>query len=601
MAVDWGDEAPPPVVRRALLRRALASFGPYRRMGLLVVVCIVVGALLGLVPALVTKALIDSLTGTHPSFGHLALLVAGGVVASLAAGLVGLGESYLRAVVSQGIMLDFRNLLFDRLLGQSVGYFTDRRTGDVLSRVTNDVSGIEDVVGETVFGLAESAIVGISTLVFMAVLDWRLTAFVVVVLPVFLLPARRVGTRIFRARKAIQEKLAEIGVHTQEVLGISGLLLVKAFGTRGRERVRLRVLSEELRDLEIRQNLIGRWFSMVMDVLATAGPGLFWLFGGYLVIHGGASVGTVVTFVAVLTPRLAGAVGNLGNLQVNITGSLALFERIFTEIDRVPTVTDAPAAVALSEARGIVTFSDVTFSYRPDLPPAVDGVSFETEPGQLVALVGPSGAGKTTMTSLLCRFYDPESGAVRIDDHDLRDLTLDSLGAAIGVVFQDSFLFNASVRENLAYARPDATPDEIEAAARAAFIHDFVAGLPDGYDTVVGERGHRLSGGEKQRLAIARVILKNPRVLILDEATSHLDSVSERLIQAALVPLFAGRTSLVVAHRLSTVLAADTILVLDHGRIVERGRHSELVAAYGLYTKLYERQFAPGAETVPSR
>jgi len=526
--------------------------------------------------------------------------VAGGVVASVVAGFVGVGESYLRTVISQGIMLDYRNQLFDRLLGQSVGYFTNRRSGDVLSRVTNDVSGIEDVVGETLFGLAESAIVGVSTLVFMAVLDWRLTVFVMVIMPIFLLPARRVGTRIFRARKAIQEKLSEIGVHTQEVLGISGLLLVKAFGTRTRERQRLRVLSEELRDLEVRQNLIGRWFKMVMGVLSTAGPGLFWLFGGYLVIHGGASVGTVVTFVAVLTPRLAGAVGSLGNLQVNITGSLAVFERIFTEIDQVPSVTESPAALALSQPLGRVSFSDVTFSYRSDLPPALEGVSFETEPGQLVALVGPSGAGKTTATSLLCRFYDPQAGTVRIDGHDLRDLTIDSAGAAIGVVFQDSFLFHASVRDNLLYAKPEATGDEIEAAARAAFIHDFIAGLPDDYDTLVGERGHRLSRGEKQRLAIARMILKDPRILILDEATSHLDSVSERLIQAALVPLFAGRTSIVVAHRLSTVLAADTILVLDHGRIVERGRHSGLVAAGGLYTRLYERQFAPEVQTALS-
>lgn len=596
MAVDWGDATPPPVVRRALRRRALASFLPFWRKGLVVLACIVAGAVLGLVPALVTKGLIDGLTSTHRSFGHLGLLVAGGVVASLVAGLIGVGESYLRMVISQGIMLDFRNQLFDRLLRQSVDFFTDNRTGDVLSRVTNDVSGIEDVVSETVFGLTESAIVGVSTLVFMAVLDWRLTAFVVVVLPVFLLPARRVGTRIFRTRKAIQEKLAEITAHTQEVLGISGLLLVKTFGTRARERDRLRVLSEELRDLEIRQTLIGRWFSMVMDVLATAGPGLLWLFGAYMVIHGGASVGTVVTFVAVLTPRLGGEVGNLGNLQVNVTGSLALFERIFTEIDRVPSVSELPDAVALGQPRGVVSFSDVTFSYRPDLPPAVDRVTFETEPGQLVALVGPSGAGKTTITSLLCRFYDPSSGTVRIDGQELRQLSLDSVAGAIGLVFQDSFLFHASVRDNLLYAKADATEGEVEAAARAAFIHDFISGLPDGYDTVVGERGHRLSGGEKQRLAIARVILKDPRILILDEATSHLDIVSERLIQAALVPLFAGRTSLVIAHRLSTVLAADTILVLDHGCIVERGRHSDLVAAGGLYTRLYERQFAPDAQ-----
>ena len=593
MAVDWGDETPPPAAQRALRRRALASFSPYRRKGVLVVSCIATGAVLGLVPALVTKALIDGLTGAHRSVGHLAVLVAASVGASLVAGLVGVGESFLRTVISQGIMLDFRNLLFDRMLAQSVDFFTDRRSGDILSRINNDVSGIEDVVGETIFGIAEDVIVGVSTLVFMAVLDWRLTVLVVVMLPLFLLPARRVGTRIFRARKAIQEKLAEIGVHTQEVLGISGLLLVKAFGTRARERDRLQDLSIELRNLEVRQDLISRWFSMGMDVLTTAGPGLFWLFGGYLVIHGGATVGTVVTFVAVLTPRLAGAVSSLGNLQVNVTGSLALFERIFTEVDRVPSVTESPDAVTLGDPRGTVSFADVTFSYRPDLPPALAGISFETEPGQLVALVGPSGAGKTTVTSLLCRFYDPQSGAVRIDGHDLRDLALDSVGGAIGLVFQDSYLFHASVSDNLRYAKPDATEGEVEAAARAAFIHDFITGLPEGYDTVVGERGHRLSGGEKQRLAIARVILKDPRILILDEATSHLDSVSEQLIQAALVPLFAGRTSLVIAHRLSTVLAADTILVLDHGQIVERGRHSELVAAGGLYTELYQRQFAP--------
>ncbi|MGI9033828.1 MAG: ABC transporter ATP-binding protein [Acidimicrobiales bacterium] len=599
MAVDWGDDAPPPVVRQALLRRALASFHPYRRKGALVVGCIVAGAALGLVPALVTKALIDHLTGAHRSFGHLAALVIGGVLASLLGGLVGVGESYLRTVISQGIICDLRSQLFERLLGQSVSFFTDRRTGDVFSRVNNDVSGIEDVVGETVFGLAESSIVGVSTLAFMAVLDWRLTVFVLLVMPVFMLPARRVGTRIFRARKAIQEKLAEIGVHAQEVLGISGVLLVKAFGNGGRERARLRALSEELRDLEVRHHLIGRWFSMLMGVLATAGPGLFWLFGGYLVIHGGASVGTVVTFVAVLTPRLAGAVGNLGNLQVNVTGSLALFQRIFTELDRVPAVVESHGATALTGPSGAIRFEDVTFSYRPQLAPALDRVSFEVEPGRLVALVGPSGAGKTTVTSLLCRFYDPQDGAVRIDGYDLRDLTLDSLGGAIGVVFQNSFLFHARVRENLLYARPDATAEDMEAAARAAFIHDFVAGLPDGYDTVVGERGHRLSGGEKQRLAIARVILKDPRILVLDEATSHLDSVSEHLIQSALGPLFAGRTSIVIAHRLSTVLAADTILVLDRGRIAERGRHSDLVGAGGLYAQLYERQFARGIEPTP--
>ena len=511
-----------------------------------------------------------------------------------------MAASYFRSVISYGIMHDFRNQLFDCLLNQSVEFFTDRRTGDVLSHVTHDVSAIEDVVSESVFGVVESAIVGISTLVLMTVLDWRLTLIVLIFLPAFLMPTRRVGTRVFLARKAIYEKLNEISVRTQEILGISGQLLAKAFGTRDRDRDRLRGLNHELRELEVRNSLIGTWFEMATLLLATAGPGLLWLFGGYMVIHGETSVGTVATFVVLLAPRLAGAAGNLGGIQINVTGSLALFDRIFTELDRVPSVTESPTAVDLPTVHGCVRFDEVRFSYRPELRPALEQVSFEAKPGQLVALVGPSGAGKTTVTSLICRFYDPQSGVVRIDGNDLRDITLKSIGGAIGVVFQDSFLFNSSVRDNLLYAKPDATDEEIESAARASFIHDLIVSLPDGYDTVVGERGHRLSGGERQRIAIARVILKNPPIVVLDEATSHLDSVSERLIQTALTPLFTGRTSFVIAHRLSTVMSADIILVFDHGRIVERGRHSDLIAAGGLYAKLYERQFAPESQTAVS-
>jgi ATP-binding cassette subfamily B protein len=298
-----------------------------------------------------------------------------------------------------------------------------------------------------------------------------------------------------------------------------------------------------------------------------------------------------VSVVTILAGRLAGSAGSLGNLYVNITGSLALFGRIFQIVDHPPEVTDRPGAQAIGTARGAVTFEGLTFAYPGTCRAALADVSFEVEPGQLVALVGPSGAGKTTATSLLARFYDPTAGAVRLDGIDLRDVTLESLSRQIGIVFQDTFLFHASVRQNLLYARPEASQDELEAAAQAAHIHDFITSLPDGYDTLVGERGHRLSGGEKQRLAIARVILKDPRIVILDEATSHLDTVSEQLIQAALRPLFAGRTSFVIAHRLSTVLAADVILVFDRGHLVERGSHLELVQRGGLYADLYQRQF----------
>jgi ATP-binding cassette subfamily B protein len=331
---------------------------------------------------------------------------------------------------------------------------------------------------------------------------------------------------------------------------------------------------------------------MLMGLLGTGGPAILWLTGAWFVIHGEATLGTVVTFSTLLLQRLYGPVGQLAGLQVSVTGSLALFQRLFEYLDLPAEIKDAPGARPLGEVVGRVDFDRVTFSYTGRGRPVLDEVSLEIEPGHLVALVGPSGAGKTTVTNLVPRFYDPTSGSVRIDGQDLREVTLESLGQAIGLVFQDTFLFHASVRENLLYARPDATEAEIVAAARAANIHDFIASLPDGYETVVGERGHRLSGGEKQRLAIARVLLSDPRILILDEATSNLDSESEQLIQAALKPLFKGRTSIVIAHRLSTVLAADQILFFDRGHLVARGDHFSLLKEGGVYARLYERQYA---------
>jgi len=382
----------------------------------------------------------------------------------------------------------------------------------------------------------------------------------------------------------------------QETLGISGMQLVKAFVKQAAETLRFRNLNDELRRLNIRQSMIGRWFFMLMGVLGTAGPAVLWLFGGYLVVTGQESLGTVVTFATVLLARLYGPVGSLANMQVNVVGSLALFQRIFEYMDLPVDIDEKAAAVRLAAARGEVEFDHVTFRYPSSDRPALKDVSFQIEPGQLAALVGPTGAGKTTVTSLLPRFYDPQLGAVRLDGLDVRDLTLESLGQQTGMVFQDTFLFHATIRENLLYAKPEASDAEMMAAAKAAYIHDFIESLPEGYETVVGERGHRLSGGEKQRVAIARVILKDPRVLILDEATSNLDSESEHLIQVALRPLFQGRTSLVIAHRLSTILAADLILVMDHGELVEQGRHADLLKQDGLYARLYHRQFEAADE-----
>ena len=601
MAVDWGEPDLATADRRTMIRRVLGYFRPYPRRGLLVVACIAVQAVLGLAPAVVFKSLIDTLARPHPSFAHVGLLVAAGIGAALLGGLAGVAEAYHSTVISQGIVATLRRQLFTRLLDQPVGFFTHRRAGDLLSRINTDIDGVEDVVTDTVFGLVSNALVTLATLVLMLRFSWPLTLAVMVMIPLVALPARRAGRATYKARGRTQEQRGQMTAYLQEILGISGIMLVKAFGAERRERQRFTGMNDELRALEVRQNLIGQWFGMLMSTVQTAGPALMILFGGWLVVTGRASVGTVFVFATVLGQRLAGGVTSLAGMHVNITGSLALFGRLFTYIDRVPEIADDPGARDLGTVTGRIRLDHVSFTYPGATSPAVDEVTADIEPGQLVALVGPSGAGKTTITGLVARFFDPGQGRILIDGTDLRRATRASLASQLGLVFQDTFLFHASIADNLRYAWPDATDDELAAAARAAHLHEFICSLPDGYDTIVGERGHRLSGGEKQRLAIARVILRDPRIFILDEATSHLDSVSEQHIQAALQPLLRGRTSLVIAHRLSTVLAADKILVLSHGRLADQGTHPELLARGGLYAELYHRQFRtqPEPSTTP--
>ena len=602
MAVDWGEDDAPVRVTRGLLGRVLGYFSPYRGRGVLVAACIAAESVLGLAPAVVIRALIDYLGHPHGNLGHVLLLVAAGVGAALGGGLIGVADSYVTTVISEGIVFTLRRQVFENLLDQSVGWFTRSRSGELMSRLSNDIDAVNDVVTDTVFGLARNLFTTIATLVLMLRFTWQLTLAVLVLIPLISLPARKAGRASYTARGRTQRKLAEMTAYLQEILGISGILLVKAF-VRGRaERERFGYLNDEVRRLQIRQEMIARWFGMLMMALQTAGPALIMGFGGWLVLTGHTTVGTVFVFATVLGGRLTGSLSSLATMHVNVVGSLAVFRRLFEYIDLPPQIAEAPGARDLGDARGAIRFQDVTFSYPAAARPALDQVSIDIAAGQLAALVGPSGAGKTTLTSLVPRFADPQEGRVLIDGHDLRDLTLESVGRQVGVVFQDTFLFHASLADNLRYARPDATDADLSAAAKAAYLHEFATSLPDGYDTVVGERGHRLSGGEKQRVAIARAILKDPRILILDEATSHLDTVSEQLIQAALQPLLRGRTSLVIAHRLSTVLSADVILVLDHGRLADHGTHSELLERGGLYATLYERQFLaqdrPAAVTI---
>jgi ATP-binding cassette, subfamily B, bacterial len=590
MAVDWGEDGRIKVTR-PLLGRVFSYFAPHKKRGLVVMACIAVGVTLELAPAVMFRALIDYLGRPDGQFAHVLLLVGAAIGAVVVGGLITVAESYVIALISQDIVFELRRQLFESLIEQPVSFFTKSRSGDVMSRMSNDIGGVEDVVGDTVFGIISNALVAVTTLVLMLTFSWQLTLIVLVLVPLIGFPTRRAGERTYHARTRTQKQMGELTAYLQEVLGISGIMLLKAFGKARAERQRFGLLNDALRRLQVRQQMIGIWFRMLMGTVQTAGPALIILGGGWLVIRGDTTVGTVFVFATVLAARLGGSITSLAGIHVNVTGSLALFGRLFEYIDRTPEIADAPDARPLHHVRGELTFDQVTFSYPGQKRPALDDVSADIEPGQLVALVGPSGAGKTTLTNLVARFYDPDAGAVRLDGHDLRAITLDSLTAQLGVVFQDTFLFHTSIADNLRYARPEATDAELVAAAKAAYLHELIESLPDGYDTAVGERGHRLSGGEKQRVAIARVILKDPRILVLDEATSNLDTVSEQFIQAALRPLFAGRTSLVIAHRLSTVLAADLILVIDHGRIVERGSHADLVEQGGLYATLYERQF----------
>ncbi len=596
-AADWG-EGGKRGISWASVRRILAYARPYKRLITLTFVLVLVAAGLGLVPPLLIRRLIDTAI-PHGDKTQLALLVLGMFLMPVFAGLAQVAQNWGNTVIGNRMMVDVRKQLFAHMLRMPLRFYTTTRAGDIMTRLTNDVNGIQQVVTTSFTNVMSNAVTVASTLVIMFLLDWRLTLLSIVVLPFFVAGTVKVGDLRFQVARRVQAAMGEMTALIQEKLNISGLVLIKTFGREPEETGRFDGLAEQVMESQITQSMVGRWFFMFSSLFGTVSPALIYGYGGWLVINGSMSLGEVVAFVA-LANRLFMPVSQLLTVHVDLAGSVALFERIFDYLDRRPEIEEKPDAIDIGAARGEVEYSSVSFAYEAGQP-VLHEVSFQAQPGQLVALVGPSGAGKTTVTYLLPRLYDPQSGSVRIDGRDVRDLKLAGLSANIGMVTQETFLFHASVRDNLRYARPEATDAEIEAAARAAHIHDVIAAMPRGYDTLVGERGYRLSGGEKQRLAIARIILKDPRILVLDEATSSLDSGSERLIKEALEPLLRSRTSIVIAHRLSTILAADQILVIDGGRIVERGRHEELLALGGLYARLYHEQFKDGAVAVDTR
>lgn len=654
MSMRSGDEKPK--VTKQLLLRVLSYARGYwwHIAGMLVTILLTTG--LSLLTPLIFRNMIDVVIPAKDVNRLVWLGVALLAIPALT-GVVNVFQRRLNSSVGEGVIYDLRSTLFSRLQRMSLRFFTNTKSGELMSRLNNDVVGAQNAISNTIVNIVTNLIEAIALLAVMLTMEWRLTLISIVILPLFIITAQRLGNTLRDIARQAMDTNAQMNAHMNETLNIGGALLVKLFGRTREEENRFRQRAASVRDIGIRRAVVGSTFFVIFGLITAVGTALVYGLGGWYVIAGTFTVGTIVAFGSYLG-QLYGTLQGLAGAPVEFSTSMVSFERVFEVIDLPQDIVEKEKATPLRDVRGELEFDNVSFDYHidpskllkdvkrygrhedvgavlsladkktmddgqktkdagksgqsstvnrrdenaasldgeTDSPSqardvALEGISFVAGTGQLIALVGPSGAGKTTTTYLIPRLYDPTDGVIRIDGRDLKEVTLDSLADAIGMVTQETYLFHDTIRTNLTYAKIDATQSEIESAARAANIHQFIMDLPDGYDTIVGERGYRLSGGEKQRIALARVILKDPRILVLDEATSHLDSESESLIQEALKRVMAGRTSIVIAHRLSTILAADLILVMDRGKIVERGTHEELLALNGLYAQLYETQF----------
>lgn len=621
--------------REPVLPRIARLLRPYRAKIVMVLVAVVAAASLQAMAPFLTRAVFDDalfpLDGGGPDLELLAWLVAGLCAIPVVVALIGIGQVWLTSTIGNSAMADLRGDLFEHLQKMELAFFTATKTGAIQSRLANDVAGVRTVLTDTATTIVQNTVTVAAALVSMLVLSWQLTVIALFMMPLFVVMQFRVGRVRQRLARRTQESLSEMTAITEEALSVSGILLAKVFNRADSEVARYRGANRRQTRLQVEQAMTGRTFFAVVQTFFAITPALIYLFSGWLMTGGGSAVGggegalTAGTLVAFTTlqGRLQMPLLQLMRVTLDVQTSLALFRRIFEYLDLEPAITERPDAATLEPdaVRGRVEMRGVRFRYPeprslsgttnrdrfgesgvriegdPEAGPtapgwALDDVSLVVEPGQLAAIVGPSGSGKTTATYLVPRFYDVTEGAVLIDGHDVRDLTLSSLADAVGMVTQEPYLFHGTIRDNIAYAKPDATADEIERAARDANIHDRIMGFPEGYETITGERGYRLSGGEKQRLAIARVLLKDPAILILDEATSALDNETERLVQEALERATRSRTTIAIAHRLSTIRSADVIFGLEDGRLVERGTHDELMVAGGLYKRLYDEQFS---------